>query len=148
MQRWLKVAIPALALSLLLGTAASALATGGSSAAALAATGSAHGKGHPRGHGKEGWNTDQALHQIRQNPQEAADRLSRMLVRVQQRQQSVSQQIGAQSQKLNSIGNPAEREVAQAALAARQAELAQLQARATMLQKLLAYAQSQGAKSN
>ena len=86
---------------------------------------------------------DQALQMVRQDPAKAAARLERMLTKVRQREQSSREQYAAESRKAAAYKEPAEQDLAKAALAVHQAELARLQARAALLEKLLAYARSQ-----
>ena len=80
---------------------------------------------------------------VRQDPAKAAARLERMLTKVRQRELSSREQYAAESRKAAAYKEPAEQDLAKAALAVHQAELARLQARAVLLEKLLAYARSQ-----
>ena len=86
---------------------------------------------------------DQPQHKLPQDPAKAAARLERMLTKVRQREQSSREQYAAESRKAAAYKEPAEQDLAKAALAVHQAELARLQARAALLEKLLAYARSQ-----
>jgi len=146
MQRWLKIVLPALVLALCLGTGAMAFAAGSPDPGL--AHGAAHGRheGHGKHQGKAQFSPDRALEHIRQNPQQAVEHLNQALARVQERQQSLSTQIASDGQRAAALKDPAQKEIAQAALAVRQAELTRLQARAALLQKLLAYARTQAGK--
>lgn len=111
-------------------------------AAPVTATEEAPAHGRPAGR-RHDWSVDQALQMVRQDPAKAAARLERMLTKVRQREQSSREQYAAESRKAAAYKEPAEQDLAKAALAVHQAELARLQARAVLLEKLLAYARSQ-----
>ena len=111
-------------------------------AAPVTATEEAPAHGRPAGR-RPDWGVDQARQMGRQHPAHAAARLERMLTKVRQRELSSREQYAAESRKAAAYKEPAEQDLAKAALAVHQAELARLQARAVLLEKLLAYARSQ-----
>ena len=111
-------------------------------AAPVTATEEAPAHGRPAGR-RHDWSVAHARQMVPQDPPKAAAPRERMVTKVRQRELSSREQYAAESRKAAAYKEPAEQDLAKAALAVHQAELARLQARAVLLEKLLAYARSQ-----
>ncbi len=136
MTRWLKAT--AIGLSMVMGVGAVALA--GSEDTAKPPLQAVHEVGHH--HKARFMDAGKLLQQAEKHPEKAVERLTKMLSGVQKREQALTEQIGKAEQRLAAIQDAQRREVAQAALEVRKAELNKVQKMAVMLQKTLDYAKA------